>query len=219
MHNRWAYPGKPSSPSKRAASLPVLPLPSNWPASSTPRLRAYLNGTRLSNSGASSSAAGLAGTAQIEELHESASRLPPVSEAPDVAHSSARLDGHARQRDDVPAVGFACGYPLHGKSKQMAGRGSFAIDLALNPRFTRQGLGSVLFETLMNTSNALTHWLQTRDRETSTLRLCNRMGSACRAGAHAVRLRCPRPGEGPRRSWRVRSSGHVRRDRARRTRG
>jgi len=195
-----------------------------------------LNGTRLSTRGASSSAAGLADSAQIEALHESASRLPPVSEAPDVAHSSARLDGHARQRDDVPAVGFACGYPLHGKSKQMAGRGGFAIDLALipwlqsknrlavvllalNPRFTRQGLGSVLFETLNNTSNALTHWLQTRDRETSTLRLCNRMGTACRAGAHAVRLRCPRPGEAPRRSWRVRSSGHVRRDRARRTRG
>ena len=110
MHNRWAYPGKPSSPSKRAATHPVLPLPSNWPASSTPPLRAYLNGTRLSTSGASSSAAGLAGSAQIEALYESASRLPPVSEAPDVAHSSARLDGHARHRDDVPAVGFACGY-------------------------------------------------------------------------------------------------------------
>ena len=195
-----------------------------------------MNGTRLSNSGASSSAAGMAGSAQIEASYESASRLPPVSEAPGVAHSSARLDGPARQRDDVPAVGFVCGYPWSwevetddwsrqfryrlGLESAAAIQKSFAVVLlALNPRFARQGLGAVLSKTLMNTSNTLTHWLQTRDCENSTLRLYHRMGSARRAGAHAVRLRCPRPGEGPRRSWRGRSSGHVRRDRARRTRG
>jgi GNAT superfamily N-acetyltransferase len=147
-------------------------------------------------------AASLPSSAAIEALYESASSLPPLSEAPDVAHSFARLYGYARQRDDVLAVGalvgedlvgFAYGHPWSWEtetddwSQQLRDRldldpaaliqNSFAVLLlAVHPDVARRGLGAVLLETLMNTSNAQTHWLQTTDRETPALRLYHRMG-------------------------------------------
>ncbi|WP_166792316.1 GNAT family N-acetyltransferase [Cryobacterium sp. TMT1-66-1] len=137
----------------------------------------------------------------IEELYASASRLPPLSEAPEVAHSFARLYGYARQRNDVVGVGvlvsgnlvgFAYGHPWSWESEtdvwsqQLRHRlgpdsaalidESFAVLLlAVHPAAGRRGLGAVLLESLMNGSNAQTHWLQTTDFETPALRLYLRM--------------------------------------------
>ena len=85
-------------------------------------------------------AASLPSSASIEALDEAASSLPPLGEAPDVAHSFARLMGmRANVTTFLQSVPWSVKILLvlptatrgHGKPNRMTGRSSFAIDWAV----------------------------------------------------------------------------------------